>query len=244
MTQMGPALCRRWPRRAISCRSRFDYPAADDLCSGRLGGARRRLPHLRPLCGDDALRLFADAYEQASGYRVPEAYLRSSQVLGMVIRGRLIGGGVLSRAVPLRTLQRLPEPERNELSSRLAGRCVVDLTCVWLRAGRRGGALSGLFWCDLLRRIQATGAEVVLFGTEQPGLYRFYRTTHADLLYHGPVTVDGQERVGWVFLKENGSLWPVLVRMALYRVGRRARRRIGVLGTLLGRGAEGGRRSG
>ncbi|MGR7026610.1 hypothetical protein [Geodermatophilus sp. URMC 62] len=177
--------------------------------------------------GEDALQTFAEEYERASGYRVPERHLRRSQVLGMVMQGRLVGGGVLSDAAPLRTLQRLPRPEREELAGRLAGRSLVDVTCVWLGAGHRGGALSALFWGTLLRRIRATGAELVLFGTEQPGLHRLYRTVHADLLYRGPVTVDGQERDGWVFLKRNGSPWPVLVRMTLHRARRRAGRRIG-----------------
>ncbi|WP_448638847.1 hypothetical protein [Geodermatophilus sp. URMC 63] len=176
---------------------------------------------------DDALRVFAEEYERASGYRVPEPHLRRSEVLGMVVWGRLVGGGVLSAAAPLRTLQRLPGPEREELASRLAGHSLVDVTCVWLGAGHRGGVLSALFWGALLRRIRASGAELVLFGTEQSGLHRLYRTVHAELLYRGPVTVDGQERDGWVFLKQNGSPWPVLVRMTLHRARRRAGRRIG-----------------
>jgi hypothetical protein len=176
---------------------------------------------------DDALRVFADEYERASGYRVPEPHLRRSEVLGVVVRGRLVGGGVLSAAAPLRTLQRLPRPEREELASRLAGHSLVDVTCVWLGTGHRGGALSALFWGALLRRIRASGAELVLFGTEQPALHRLYRTVHAELLYRGPVTVDGQQRDGWIFLKRNGSPWPVLVRMTLHRARRRAGRRIG-----------------
>jgi hypothetical protein len=179
------------------------------------------------LHGEDALRVFTEEYERASGYRVPESHLRRSDVLGMVVGGRLVGGGVLSAALPLRTLQRLPRPEREKVAGRLAGRSLVDVTCVWLRAGQRGGALSAVFWGALLRRIQASGAELVLFGTEQAGLYRLYRTVGADLLYRGPVTVDGQECDGWIFLKRNGSPWPVLVRMTLHRARHRTGRRIG-----------------
>jgi hypothetical protein len=98
------------------------------------------------------------------------------------------------------------------------------VTCVWLAADARGGALSGLFWCALLQRIHATGADDVLFGTEEPGLYRLYLTTRGTLLYEGPVTVDGHERFGWIFLRRNTSPWPVAARMTAHTAWRRAGR--------------------
>jgi hypothetical protein len=101
------------------------------------------------------------------------------------------------------------------------------VTCVWLEAGQRGGVVSSLFWCLLLRRISACGATDVLFGTEQPGLHRLYLLTRADLLYRGPVSVDGHDGQGWIFIKQNGSAWPVVLRMAAHRVRRRALRRHG-----------------
>ena len=181
----------------------------------------RRVPHLVPLTDEASLRAYAAAYEEASGYRVPDSHLRSSTVLGLMVDGRLTGGGVLSSAEPLRTLQRLPEPARERIGRRLASRRVVEVTCVWLAAGARRRALSGLFWCVLLRRIHLTGADDVLFGTEQPGLHRLYLQTRAELLYQGPVTVDGRAAFGWIFLKPNTSPWPVAARMTLHRARRR-----------------------
>jgi hypothetical protein len=183
-----------------------------------------RFPRLTPLTDDVELRAYADAYERASGYRVPDAHLRRSTVLGLLVAGRLVGGAVLSGTEPLRTLQRLPSSEQGRIRERLAPRRVVDVSCVWLTAEFRRSAVSGIFWWALLRRIHLTGAEDVLFGTERPGLYRLYLTTHAELLYQGPVTVDGQDVFGWIFLKKNTSPWPVAARMTLHTARRRARR--------------------
>ena len=187
---------------------------------------RPRRPRLTPLNDEESLRTYADAYEQASGYRVPDDHLRRSTVLGLFVGHRLVGGGVVSGSLPLRTLERIPAAERARIGARLAPCRVVEVTCVWLTAEIRRSALSGIFWCALLRRIHLTGADDVLFGTEQPGLHRLYLNTRADLLYEGQVTVDGHERFGWVFLKRNTSPWPVAARMTLHTARRRARRSV------------------
>ena len=48
-----------------------------------------RFPRLTPLTDDVELRAYADAYEGASGYRVPEAHLRRSTVLGLLVAAQL-----------------------------------------------------------------------------------------------------------------------------------------------------------
>jgi hypothetical protein len=128
------------------------------------------------------------------------------------------------------TRQRLPRPEREEIGSRLAECSVVDVTCAWL--GRTAGwrAVRAVVERPTpADRGQRRRACALRHRTALP--VRLSLRIHADLLYSGPVTVDGRERVGWIFPEQDGSPWPVVVRMVLHRAGRRTIRRIASPGT-------------
>ena len=162
---------------------------------------------------------FADAYERASGYRVPEDYLRRCLVFGMRYRGRLIGGVVITGEAPFRTLARLPEPDREAVAACVDAARTVELTCVWLDPLHRSGLLSAVFWYGLFLESGRRGARHVLFGTESASLHRMYLLGRPQVLYSGPVTVDGQRKNGWIFYSPVSHRWPALTRMTLYKAG-------------------------
>lgn len=162
---------------------------------------------------------FAAAYERASGYRVPEDYLRRCLVFGMRHRGRLVGGVVITGEAPFRTLARLPEPDRDAVAARIDAARTVELTCVWLDPLHRSGLLSAVFWYGLFLETGRRGARHVLFGTESASLHRMYLLGRPRVLYSGPVTVDGQRKNGWIFYSPVSHRWPALTRMSLYKAG-------------------------
>jgi hypothetical protein len=163
---------------------------------------------------------FAEAYERASGYRVPREYLDRALVFGLRRRGRLVGGVVMTAEAPLRTLVRVPEPQRTEIAATV-GTDTVELTCVWLDRAYRSGLVSALFWFGLFLETGRRGVRHVLFGTESESLQRMYRLGRPRILYSGPVTVDGQDKDGWIFHSPVAHRWPALTRMTLYKLGLR-----------------------
>lgn len=177
------------------------------------------MPVLDRLTRPDEIGEFADAYERASGYRVPADYLRRCLVFGMRHRGRLIGGVVITGEAPFRTLARVPEPDRDAVAARIDAASTVELTCVWLDPLHRSGLLSAVFWYGLFLESGRRGARHVLFGTESASLHRMYLLGRPQVLYSGPVTVDGQRKNGWIFYSPVSHRWPALTRMTLYKAG-------------------------
>jgi len=178
---------------------------------------------LRQLTTSAEIDEYAEKYERASGYRVPIDYLRRSLVFGFVKKGRLLGGVVISGQAPFRTLQRIPEPYRTQVTTAVDPSDTVELVCVWLDPTLRSGPASALFWYGLFLETGRRGARSVLFGTESRGLYQMYLLGHPRVLYSGQVTVDGRQRYGWIFHSPVAHRWPALRRMTLYKIkgGRR-----------------------
>jgi hypothetical protein len=189
---------------------------------------------LQRLTTDAELVQYVERYAEASGYRVPLDYLRRAVVLGLVRDGRLLGGVVMSRVAPFRTLQRIPESDRAAVTARVDLADTVELACVWLDRDIRSGALSALFWFGLFLESGRRGARTVMFGTESPRLRDLYLCGRPTTVYAGPVVVDGVERAGWVFLSPVRHRWPALIRMTVYKALRDVSRRR----TLVARPAE------
>ena len=184
-------------------------------------------PHILSLLATKAqLAEYRRAYAEASGYHVALDYLERSVVYGLRLRGRLVGGVVMSTLSPLRTLQRIPEPDRSRVEAMLDLDDTVELTCVWLAPSARRGALSALFWFGLFLETSRHGVRTVLFGTESYRLHRLYLLGKPDVLYSGPVVVDGQELTGWIFRSPVAHRWPALARMTVYKTARDLRRRL------------------
>jgi short-subunit dehydrogenase len=176
---------------------------------------------LRQLNTEDDIAAYADAYEKASGYRVPLEYLRRSLVFGFLRKQRLVGGVVMSGAPPFRTLQRIPEPQRTAVAAAIDPDDTNELVCVWLDRSLRGGIVSAIFWLGLFIETGRHGARFVLFGTESRGLYEMYLLGRPRVLYSGRVTVDGIERHGWIFHSPVSHRWSALRRIALHKLRRR-----------------------
>lgn len=181
---------------------------------------------LRRMTTEEAMLEYADHYERASGYRVPTDYLARSVVYGFRRRGRTIGGVVMSASPPFRTLQRIPAQAQPAVRKRVRPDDTVELTCVWLDQELRRGALSAVFWLGLFLETSRHGARNVMFGTESPGLHRLYLCGHPEVVYEGPVVVDGKEQQGWIFLSPVSHRWPALARMTVYKSIRDLRRRL------------------
>jgi uncharacterized protein len=177
------------------------------------------VPVLRRLTRARELDEFVECYAQASGYRVPLAYLHRGLVFGMRRRGRLIGGVVITGERPLRTLVRVPEEQRAAVAAAFDERDTVELTCVWMDRAYRSGLRSALFWYGLFLETGRRGVRHVLFGTESRSLCRMYLLGRPRVLYTGPVTVDGTTRHGWIFHSPVAHRWPALARMTLYKMG-------------------------
>jgi short-subunit dehydrogenase len=181
---------------------------------------------LRQLTTSADINEYADAYERASGYRVPIDYLRRSLVFGYVRRGRLMGGVVMSGQAPFRTLDRIPDAYREQVAAAIDPGDTVELVCVWLDRELRSGLASAVFWYGLFLETGRRGVRSVLFGTESRGLHQMYLLGRPRVLYSGPVTVDGQQRHGWIFHSPVANRWPALRRITLYKL-RRGRRPAG-----------------
>lgn len=162
---------------------------------------------------------FADAYERASGYRVPVDYLLRGLVFGMRHRGRLIGGVVVTGQAPFRTFERIPQPYRGAVEAAVDPSDTVELACVWIDRAYRSGWRSALLWYGLFLESGRRGVRHVVFGTESPGLQRMYMLGRPTVLYEGPVTVDGQRKEGRIFYSPVSHRWPALTRMTLYKMG-------------------------
>lgn len=178
---------------------------------------------LRQLSTSAEIEHYADAYERASGYRVPTEYLRRSLVFGYIRHGRLMGGVVMSGQAPFRTLDRIPDAYREQVATAIDPRDTVELVCVWLDRELRSGLASAVFWYGLFLETGRRGVRSVLFGTESRGLHQMYLLGRPRVLYSGPVTVDGQQRHGWIFHSPVANRWPALRRITFYKL-RRGRR--------------------
>ena len=121
---------------------------------------------------------------------------------------------------PFRTVQRLPDPVRERVMAECSFVDTVELTCVWLAPQARGNIASMTLWGNLLWAASRAGRPQVLFGTEVDSLRRLYERFQPDLVYGGPVRVDGQEREGWVYTIPVNRWRVALLRTAAWRWSR------------------------
>ncbi|HEX6499109.1 MAG TPA: SDR family NAD(P)-dependent oxidoreductase [Micromonosporaceae bacterium] len=177
------------------------------------------MPVLHQLIDAREIEEFAEAYHRASGYPVPLDYLHRCLVFGMRRRGRLIGGVVVTGEAPLRTFARIPQPHRAAVEAAVDGTGTVELACVWIDRAHRSGLRSALFWYGLFLESGRRGARHVVFGTESESLRRMYLLGRPQVLYQGPVTVDGQQKQGTIFYSPVSHRWPALLRMTGYKMG-------------------------
>jgi hypothetical protein len=177
------------------------------------------MPPLHRLSATSDIEEFVDGFERASGYRVPADRSDSSMTFGMRRRGRIIGGVMIRRQAPFRTMTLIPEAARPPVASAIEGTNTVELTCVWLDRAHRNGLRSVLLWYGIYLVTGRAGGDHLLFGTGSASLRRLYMIGKPRLLYSGPVTIGGREMHGWVFHAPPSYRRTALLRLIPYKLG-------------------------
>ncbi len=138
-----------------------------------------------------ALERYAVAAERFVGVRFPQDYLQRSTVLALSQNEGIVGGFVLVRTGPFRTLEQHAVPVRQQLRATLQ-RCprLVELNGLFLSPQVRDAKRLVDFWNAIALCVEHSDASHCIFSyaVEDARLNQFYRSLDTFELHCGMVT--------------------------------------------------------
>jgi hypothetical protein len=156
---------------------------------------------IKLLCLSTEKKLFKESYESISGLPLPDHYLYASDVFGLIFKGRIIGGFILSCDHPLRTYRLFAnEINWSDINSRLGHFSLCEICCLWLAREHWGWFTTSLLWFNAARIVSRRKEDLVIFGTVSRGNNALYGSVrHAELIYHGLVDIRGDKKNSWIY---------------------------------------------
>lgn len=168
--------------------------------------------YYRLLSGEDRLREFQHAFEQASGNAVAMDYLQDARVIGLFRRGQMIGGFVLKQGPELRyagMLQHHCERLPFDLDQ------VVEITCYFL--SEKSPMLSSVAGLIIALECWRCGSDYVLAGTRIEKVYRTHSRVIPNVFHEGTVATPKGPQYWWFYWAERRRLPALVSREILHR---------------------------
>jgi hypothetical protein len=144
---------------------------------------------------------FKASYESASGLLLPDHYLNTNQVFGLVKNETIIGGFILGTTHPLRTYTVFAD-EMNwpVINSRLAQFSLCEICCLWLARKYWNWVTTSILWFNAARIVSRCKEDMVVFGTISKGNMILYGSTlHARLIHCDEVDIHGSKKSSWIY---------------------------------------------
>lgn len=157
--------------------------------------------HVRPLIDLSEKEIFKNHYELISGLPLPDRYLHTNQVFGLIHNNMIIGGFILSADQPLRTYRMFAnETNWPGINSRLAHLELCEISCLWLTRKYWNWFATSLLWFNAARIVSRRKEDLVIFGTVSRGNKMLYGSIHhAQLIHHDLIDIQGNKKNSWIY---------------------------------------------
>ena len=145
------------------------------------------LPLFNKMNNVSEFELFAQKYQECSGFNVDMDYFTSNQVFGIYHKKQLIGGFVLGQGAALRTVEVFAgEESRAALYQQIQAAGVpTEMCCFWMDAAyRKHTVLNFFIWGCVAYALQVYGTPLLVFGTCSARLARLYSSASESMVIH------------------------------------------------------------
>ena len=138
--------------------------------------------------------LFLTSYQERTkkaGSDLPLSYLSSVKVVGVLNREqKMVAGYVLGATIPLRLLEFVPEQARLNLVVPYGGQWsdCCEIASTWRLPEVSLLFMSASFWPHALIGVLKSGKRILLGGSQNVRLEKFYTALWPAILYSGPST--------------------------------------------------------
>jgi len=174
---------------------------------------------MKPTKLKEDYQIFKTKYEACSGLHLPQEYLERSDVYVFKKRKQIIGGFILGKNLPLRTVDVfISEVNKIKLADYFSRNKFCEVCCFWMdKKVQKNAFFNAKFWMRMAYTVKKQEKKVVLFGTNSKGLAKLYGYPKPSLLFHKD-TIGSKET--FVFLAKRdeffGGVWE-LVKSKLFK---------------------------
>ena len=132
------------------------------------------------------LKSFKTKYESISGLELPYEYLRNSKVYIFKRNQEIIGGYILGKSTPLRTVDLfISSDNQMSLNSLFSKEKYCEVCCFWIsRKFRKSPYLNAKFWLSMANEVRKQEKEIIVYGTNSKGLAKLYDYPQVSTLFH------------------------------------------------------------
>lgn len=157
---------------------------------------------LREITGqENLLKTFVAHYNNVGGFPLEITYTRRCRVFAfMNQQGKMAGGFLINMAPPFRSLNDMPEEERNRVLASLDLDETFEAMCFWIAREKRGTLAMMLIWAELLYFLKKFPRRDMLGCTVSKSLLRQYSVVPFDILYQGTIQMPHRVLDKFVFL--------------------------------------------
>lgn len=141
---------------------------------------------MKTTLSQEEYQIFKNKYEKLSGLHLPMEYLENSDVYVFKRKNLIIGGFILGKRSPLRTVEVfISKDNQKQLSHYFSSNKYCEVCCFWIdRKIRKNAFYNAKFWLSMAYTIKKQEKEFVLFGTNSRGLAKMYGYPKNSLLFH------------------------------------------------------------
>ena len=147
---------------------------------------RRKTYSMNPTQLESDLITFKNQYKKISNLNLPFEYLRNSDVYVFKNENEIIGGFVLGKRTPLRTVNVfVSEDNQTSLKHLFDKDQYCEVCCFWiLHKYRKSPYLAAKFWLMMANEVRKQEKELVIYGTNTKGLAKLYNYPIKSILFH------------------------------------------------------------
>lgn len=141
---------------------------------------------MKPTLLKEEYQIFKNNYEKNSGLHLPMEYLENSDVYIFKRKNLIVGGFVLGKKNPLRTVDVfISKDNHKQFSHYFSSNKFCEICCFWIdRNLRKRAYYNAKFWLMMAYTIKKQEKEFILFGTNSGGLAKMYGLPKNSLLLH------------------------------------------------------------
>lgn len=159
---------------------------------------------LREITGkENLLEAFVAHYAQAGGFPLDISYVRQCRTFAFMAGSqKMVGGFLINVTLPFRSLNDMPEEERNRVLRMLDLNETFEAMCFWFSHEIRGTFKMMRIWAELLVFLKRFPRRDLLGCTVWKSLFEQYSAVPISLLYQGQIHTPKRVLDKYVFLAQ------------------------------------------
>ena len=157
---------------------------------------------LREITGqENQLEAFVTHYASAGGFPLDITYTRRCRAFAFTNeKGQMFGGFLINVVAPFRSLNDMPDEDRERILAELDMNETFEAMCFWFAREMRGTFKMMLIWAELLYFLKRFPRRDMLGCTVWKSLLKQYSVVPFDVLYEGKIRTSTRILDKYVFL--------------------------------------------